>query len=57
MATVKVTYKYSDMGKTPSMTSNCRVNVSSSKPTESEVLAELRKSHPKTEFLILKIEP
>lgn len=56
MAQVRVTYKYAAKGKTPSMTTNTVINVSSKTPTESEVSAVLKKKMPQNDFIILKIE-
>lgn len=56
MPSVSVKYKYAPQGKKPSTTSSTSVTVSRKPPTESEVMAELKRLHPNWEIIILEIK-
>ena len=56
MPSVNVKIKYSSTGETPNATTTTSVQVSSKKPTESEVSAAIKKKNPKWNFIILEIK-
>ena len=56
MPTVQVKVKYSSIGGKPTSITKTTVHVSSKNPTESEVSAEIKKKHPKWNFIILEIK-
>lgn len=56
MPSVTVKLKYSSTGGVPNVTGTKAVNVTRKPPTESEVMAALKKLHPKWSFTILEIK-
>jgi len=56
MPIVNVKFKYGPLGKSASSIANQQIQVSSKSPTESEVLAALKKARPKQELVILEIK-
>lgn len=55
MPTVTVKYKYGHLGKKADVTSVTSVQVTRKPPTESEVMAVLKKLYPTREIIILEI--
>jgi hypothetical protein len=56
MPSVNVKYKYSSSGGVPNISGATAVVVSKKPPTESEVMAALKKKNPKWSFVILEIK-
>lgn len=56
MPTAIVKYKYGPLGKKADVTSSTSVQVSRKPPTESEVMAALKKLYPTREIIILEIK-
>ena len=56
MPIVSVKFKYGPLGKSANISANQQIQVSKKPPTESEVLAALRKAHPKREIVILEVK-
>jgi len=56
MPSVTVKFKYSSTGATPNTSARKSVIVSKKPPSESEVMAALKKANPKWSFVILEIE-
>lgn len=56
MPSVTVKFKYSSSGGTPNVNATKSVVVSRKPPTESEVMAELKKANPKWNIVIVEIK-
>ena len=56
MPSVTVKFKYSSTGGVPNINGTKAVIVSRKPPTESEVMAALKKQNPKWSFVILEIK-
>ncbi len=56
MPSVTVKFKYSSSGGTPNVNATKSVVVSRKPPTESEVMAQLKKANPKWNIVIVEIK-
>jgi len=56
MPNVSVKYKYGPAGKKADVLTSTSVSVSRKPPTESEVMAALKKTYPNREIVIIEIK-